>query len=198
MDVESVLQWSFGLATFFTNARRWMFPPCSLRPRRTSAWAVFRGFPSALVMCAAGDGGHATLILLPSSGKYPSSLCRTKTTKSRVWLQPAGFSAPTRTCPRVTACCSLLPIYPRMTLPLSLRLSLFWPSFQPMKDTCGCRLQRNIPPIQTRNRGLCKVNREKKENAAKDSVVRVCFMEAKWSLSMLHDAIWLYEYSDMV
>ncbi len=85
-------------------------------PLRTSFWAVFGGFPAVLVMCAAGDGGHATLILLPSSGKYPASLCRMKTTKSRVWLQPPGFSAPTRTCPRVTACCFLLPIYPCMAL----------------------------------------------------------------------------------
>lgn len=98
--------------------------PCSLHPLRTSFWAVFGGFPTVLVMCAAGDGGHATLILLPSSGKYPASLCRTKTTKSWVWLQPPGFSAPTRTCPRVTACCSLLPIYPCMTLLLSRAFSL--------------------------------------------------------------------------
>lgn len=127
--------------------------PCSLHRLRTSFWAIFGGFPTALVMCAAGDGGHATLILLPSSGKYPASLCRTKTTKSWVWLQPPGFSAPTRTCPRVTACCSLLPIYPCMTVLLSHAFSL-WPSFQPKKDTYNCRLQYNIPPFVTRDRGL--------------------------------------------
>lgn len=34
---------------------------------------VFGGFPALPVMCAAGDGGLAMLILLPGSGKYPSS-----------------------------------------------------------------------------------------------------------------------------
>lgn len=103
--------------------------PSSLR---TSLWAIFGGFPALLIMCAAGDGGHATLILLPGSGKYPSSLRRTKTTKSWVWLQPPGLSAPTRTCPRVTACCSLLPIHPCVT-PL-LSNTQFYKIFDPSSN----------------------------------------------------------------
>lgn len=38
----------------------------------TSSWAIFGGCPTVLVMCADGDGGHATLILLPGSRKVPS------------------------------------------------------------------------------------------------------------------------------
>lgn len=97
-----------GLTTLCSIGMGWCSHPCSSHhPQRTSPWAIFGGFPALLIMCTAGDGGHATLILLPSSGKYPSSLRRVKTTKSRVWLQPPGLSAPTRTRPRLTACCSL-------------------------------------------------------------------------------------------
>lgn len=94
----------------------WCLAPLPIIPHVPLFRDVFRGFPALLVMCAAGDGGLAMLILLSGSGKYPSSLCRRKTTKSRVWLQPAGFSAPTRTRPRVTVWCFLLSIYPCMTL----------------------------------------------------------------------------------
>lgn len=55
--------------------------PRPQHPSRTSPWAVFGGFPMLLIMCAAGDGSHAMLILLSSSGKYPASLRRTKNNK---------------------------------------------------------------------------------------------------------------------
>lgn len=142
--VWRVLQWLFRQFTGLVIGKSWCSCfACSRHHLRTSFWAITGGFPTALVMCAAGDGGHATLILHPSSGKYPASLCRVKTTKGWVWLQPPGFSAPTRTCPRVTACCSLLPIYPCMTL-LTHGFSL-WSSFQPGKSTYDCGLPCNVP-----------------------------------------------------
>lgn len=94
----------------------WCLAPLPIIPHVPLFRDVFRGFPALPVMCAAGDGGLAMLILLSGSGKYPSSLRRRKTTKSRVWLQPAGFSALTRTRPRVTVWCFLLSIYSCKTL----------------------------------------------------------------------------------
>lgn len=123
--------------------------PRPQHPSRTSPWAVFGGFPMLLIMCAAGDGSHAMLILLSSSGKYPASLRRTKTTKNWVWLQPPGFCAPTRTCPRVTACCFLLTIYPCPTL---LPHTIFlWPSIKPMKDSYVFILTYSIPLFHPRD-----------------------------------------------
>lgn len=123
--------------------------PRPQHPSRTSPWAVFGGFPMLLIMCAAGDGSHAMLILLSSSGKYPASLRRTKTTKNWVWLQPPGFCAPTRTCPRVTACCFLLTIYPCPTL---LPHTIFlWPSIKPMKDSYVFLLTYSIPLFHPRD-----------------------------------------------
>ena len=166
--------------------------PAPIIPDVPLFWAVYGGFPTVLVMCAAGDGGRATLILLPSSGKYPASLCRAKTTKSWVWLQPPGFSAPTRTCPRVTACCFLLPIYPCVTPLLSRAFFFFFsilPPFQPMKDTYDCRRQCNIRPPRTGDRGLWKVKTEDSLNVTKEpkNVVKVGFMEGK-----KNDSRWCY------
>lgn len=173
---------------------------CSSRfcqhPLRTSFWAVSGGFPAVLVMCAAGDGGHATLILLPSSGKYPASLCRTKTTKSWVWLQPPGFSAPTRTCPRVTACCFLLPIYPCMTL-LSHAFSL-WPSFQPMKDIADYNVicLRFIPETEDFRRSKGRKHRtlQKRKRMWSGWVS----YRKELFLFVLHNSKWLYNYSEIV
>lgn len=111
--------------------KKWMFAPFFAHIR--VFWAIFRGFPTTLVMCAAGDGGHATLILLPGSGKYPASLCRRKTTKSWVWLrlQPPGLAAPAEHVQESQPA----PIFPRMTLS-SLLPHAFSPRPQPVKETC--------------------------------------------------------------
>lgn len=100
--------------------------PIPISPHVPLFREVFRGFPALLVMCAAGDGGLAMLILLSGSGKYPSSLRRRQTTKRRVWLQPAGLSAPTRRRPRATVRRFLLPIHPCTAL-----ISNQSPSFNP-------------------------------------------------------------------
>ena len=57
--------------------------PLAVVPHVSLLWDVFGGFPASPVMCAAADGGLAMLILLCGSGKYPSSLRRRRTTKSR-------------------------------------------------------------------------------------------------------------------
>lgn len=95
--------------------RRRCLAPLPISPHVPLFREVFRGFPALPVMCAAGDGGLAMLILLIGSGKYPSSLRRRKTTKRRVWLQPAGSTLPPRR-PRVTERRFLLSIDPCVTL----------------------------------------------------------------------------------
>lgn len=77
------------------------------------------------------------LILLCGSGKSPSSLRRRKTTKGRVWLLPAGVSAPTRRRPRVTAPRFLSSIHPCVTL-----ISNQSPNFNPR------RIQIDLSRIQ--------------------------------------------------
>lgn len=133
--------------------------PLPISPHVPLFQEVFRGFPALLVMCAAGDGGLAMLILLSGSGKYPSSLRRRKTTKSRVWLQPAGFSAPTRRRPRVTARRFLLSIDPCVTLisnqspnfnPRKIQTVRTFPGFKDFKETW----RAGIFPVVTTTRSI--------------------------------------------
>ena len=98
--------------------------PRSLHPLRTSFWAVFGGFPTVLVMCAAGDGGHATLILLPSSGKYPASLVQSENNKE---LSVAAASGVQCTHQNMSKSHSLLP-----PTHLSMHDSPSLPCFDPL------------------------------------------------------------------
>lgn len=82
----SVSLWPFGEFRRPAKLRRRsqevpMSRPTSHHPSRASVSGRLRGFPVMLVMCAAGDGGLAMLILLSGSGKYRSSLRRRKNNK---------------------------------------------------------------------------------------------------------------------
>lgn len=61
-----------GFATFLsTKESRCSYPLCYLHPLRTSFWAIFRGFPAVLVMCAAGRWRLCNANLPPQLRKVP-------------------------------------------------------------------------------------------------------------------------------